>query len=94
VGNGSRTAVFVPSSNEATAVSHYVLEVFPVGANPSTSNPIASLDIGLPPVVNGESRADITAFVAGLPPGNYFATVTAVGSGGSTESAPSPQFSH
>ena len=96
VGNGSRTAtaVFVPSWNEATAVSHYVLDVFPVGANPNTSNPIASLDIGLPPVVNGESRADITAFVAGLPPGNYFATVTAVGSGGSTESAPSPQFSN
>ena len=83
----------MPSSNQATAVSHYVLDVFPVGANPSTSNPIASLDIGLPPVVNGESRADITAFVAGLPPGNYVATVTAVGSGGSTESAPSPQFS-
>ncbi len=35
VGNGSRTAVFVPSSNEATAVSHYVLDVFPVGANPT-----------------------------------------------------------
>lgn len=95
VGSGSRTtAVFVPSWNEATAVSHYVLDIFPVGADPSASNPVASLNIGIPPVVNGESRADITAFAAGLPPGNYFATVTAVGSGGSTESAPSPQFSN
>ena len=86
-------AIFVPSANEALAVSHYVLEVFPAGADPNTSNPIASLDLGIPPVVNGESRADITTFVAGLPPGTYFATVSAVGSGGSTRSAPSPQFS-
>jgi hypothetical protein len=94
VGSGSSTAVFVPSWNEATAVNYYMLDIFPVGANPNTSNPVASLNIGIPPVVNGESRADITALVAGLPPGNYFATVTAVGSGGSTESAPSPPFSH
>jgi regulation of enolase protein 1 (concanavalin A-like superfamily) len=94
VGTGAQSAVFVPSSNQATAVNHYVLDVFPVGADPNTVNSIASLDLGIPPVVNGESRADITAFVAGLPPGNYFATVTAVGSGGATQSAPSPQFSH
>jgi hypothetical protein len=86
-------AVFVPSANHATAVSHYVLEIFSAGADPNTANPIATLDLGIPPVVNGECRVDITTFVAGLPPGNYFATVTAVGSGGTTTSAPSPQFS-
>lgn len=86
-------AIFAPSANEASAVSHYVLAIFPAGTDPNSSNPIASLDLGIPPVVNGESRADITTFVAGLPPGNYFAIVIAVGSGGSTASAPSPQFS-
>jgi hypothetical protein len=64
-----------------------------VGADPNTSNPVASLDLGLPPVVNGEVRADITAAVSALPPGNYFATVTAIGPGGYAPSAPSPTFS-
>ena len=92
-GSGPKIAVFVPSANQATAVSHYVLDIYPVGVDPYASNPLASLNLGLPPVVNGECRADITTFVAGLPPGNYIATVTAIGSGGSAESAPSPQFS-
>jgi Bacterial Ig domain len=92
-GSGPKFAVFVPSPNQATAVNHYVLDVYAVGTDPYASSPTASLDLGLPPVVNGESRVDITTFVAGLPPGNYVATVIAIGSGGSAESAPSPQFS-
>jgi hypothetical protein len=84
--------VFTPSSNQASAVSHYVLNVFPAGANPSTSNPVASIDLGLPPIVGSEIHADITALISGLAPGNYISTVTAVGPGGEATSAPSPPF--
>ena len=90
--NLPHTAVFVPSSNEATAVAHYQLEIFPAGANPTVANPVASLDLGKPAIVNGECRVDITSTILALPAGNYIATVTAVGSGGSTRSAASPPF--
>ena len=86
------TAVFVPSSNHATAVDRYVLEVFPVGANPTVSNPVATRDLGKPAILNGECRADVSSTILALSPGTYIATVTAIGSGGSTQSAPSPQF--
>jgi hypothetical protein len=48
--------------------------------------------LGKPAISNGECRADISSTVLGLSPGAYIATVTAMGSGGSTQSAPSPQF--
>ena len=95
VGNATRTseAVFVPSANQAQAVSQYYLSIFPVGADPSASNPVGFQDLGLPPSVNGEVRVDITATVSALPPGTYFATVTALGPSGYATSAPSPPFS-
>jgi hypothetical protein len=86
------TAVFVPSSNDATAVDRYVLEIFPVGADPTVANPVATLDLGKPAITNGECRVDVSSTILALSPGTYIATVTAVGSGGSTQSAPSPQF--
>jgi hypothetical protein len=94
VGNAtsSRQAAFVPSANHATAVSQYVLNIYPAGADPNASNPVASVDLGRPALVSGEIRVDITSTVSGLPSGNYFATVTAVGPGGSATSAPSGQF--
>lgn len=95
VGNATRSsqAVFVPSSNQADAVTQYVLNIFNVGADPYASNPVASVDLGLPPIANGEIRVDITGTVSALPAGNYFATVTAVGYGGQATSAPSGTFS-
>ena len=87
-----KVAVFVPSSDDATAVDRYIVEFFPSTADPDVSNPVATVDIGKPPVVDGESRADVSHAVAALPPGSYIATVTAVGSGGSARSAPSPAF--
>jgi hypothetical protein len=95
VGNASRNteAVFTPSANQDSAVSHYMLNIFYVGADPYASNPITSVNLGLPSIVNGEARADITAAVSALSPGNYFATVTAVGNGGEATSTPSPAFS-
>jgi len=46
-----------------------------------------------PAIVNGECAADISSAIVALPPGTYIATVTAMGTGGSAQSAPSPQFS-
>ena len=86
------TAVFTPSSNDATAVQRYVLEVFPVGADTRVANPVATQDLGKPPITNGTCSADVTSTILALTPGTYVATVTAMGAGGSTQSAPSPQF--
>ncbi len=86
------TAVFTPSSNHATAVTRYVVDIFTAGANPALSNPVASHDIGKPAIVNGEIRADLRQTITALSPGAYISTITAIGSGGSTRSAASPQF--
>ena len=87
-----RTAVFTASSNHATAVDRYFLEIFPAGANPLVANPVATRDLGKPPVVSGSITVDVSATTVALPPGSYIATVTAIGSGGSARSAASPAF--
>ena len=86
------TAVFAPSSNHSTAVDRYVIEIFTAGADTRVANPVATRDIGKPSITSGEIRADISSTILGLNPGNYVATVTAFGDGGSTQSAASPQF--
>jgi alpha-glucosidase len=85
-------AVFTPSSDHATLVQHYVIDVFPSGVDVTAANPVASVDIGRPTIVNGECQADISGLLASLPSGSYVATVTAVGWEGAAQSAPSPQF--
>ena len=87
-----RTAIFAPSTNHATAVDRYFLEIFPVGANPAVANPVATRDLGKPAVVNGEIQVDISSTTTSLPSGSYIATVTAIGDGGSARSAASPAF--
>jgi Big-like domain-containing protein len=91
--NLPNTAVFVPSSNHATAVDRYVLDVFPVGVDPTVSNAVATRDLGKPAITNGEITVDVSSTILSLAPGTYIATVTAVGSDGSAQSAPSPAFS-
>lgn len=86
------TAVFTPSSNHDTAVDRYVLELFPLGADTTLANPVGTQDLGKPAITNGECRADVTATILALLPGTYVATVTAVGEGGSAQSASSPPF--
>jgi hypothetical protein len=86
------TVLFTPSSNHATSVDHYVLDIFPSGANPTVSNPVSSIDLGKPPITNNECSADISTTIRNLAPGSYIATVTAIGSGGDAQSAASPLF--
>jgi hypothetical protein len=87
------SAVFAPSADHNTLVQHYVLDIFPAGVDVTAANPVASVDLGKPAVVNGECRSDVTSFINSLWSGTFVATVTAVGNQGSGQSAPSPAFS-
>jgi len=85
------TAVFVPSTDNAS-VTQYVLDVFLSSSDPATATPVATQDLGKPPVVNGEMTADIARTTASLPPATYVATVTAVTPAQRSRSAASPAF--
>ena len=86
------TAVFTPSTDNDTDVTSYEIEIYPAGANPGSANPVATQDLGKPPVVNGQCQVDIHALIQSLAPGTYFGTVTAFGSTGAASSSPSPTF--
>jgi hypothetical protein len=84
--------VFTPSTDNATNVTSYRVDIFTAGANPGSASPVASQNLGKPPIVNGEMSVDVSPIYVALLPGSYIATVTAIGPGGSTRSAPSPTF--
>ncbi|HEY3157891.1 MAG TPA: Ig-like domain-containing protein [Vicinamibacterales bacterium] len=83
-------ATFTASADHNTLVTRYVLDIFASGADPNTATPIASQDLGKPAVVNGDCTADISPTYNGLAAGSYIATVSAVGSGGSSRSPATP----
>jgi regulation of enolase protein 1 (concanavalin A-like superfamily) len=84
-------AIFNASSDHAT-VTRYVLDIFTAGADPNSATPMASQNLGKPSVVNGECTVNIATTINGLPSGTYFATVVAVGSGGTSARARSSNF--
>jgi hypothetical protein len=86
-GTTTTSAVFTASADHNTLVTHYVLDIFASGADPNTATPIASQDLGKPAVVSGDCTADITQTFNALAAGNYIATVSAVGNGGSSRSS-------
>ena len=90
--NAPYSAVFAPSPDHDAAVQYYVLDVFYPWANPAFGSPVASLNLGKPAVTNGECWVNIASTIHALPAGTYIATITAVGTGGIAQSAPSPQF--
>lgn len=85
---GRASAIFSASPDHDTLVTSYRLEIFVSGTDPHTATPVAAQNLGKRAVVNGEVTADITATINALSPGNYQATVSAVGSGGSARSSP------
>jgi hypothetical protein len=87
-----RAVVFNPSTDHDTLVKSYLVEIFAAGADPAVDRPVASQDIGKPPVVNGEVTANVTATIDALAPGNYQATVAAVGDSGMVRSNPPVAF--
>ena len=82
------TAVFSPAILPDT-VDYYVFDIFAAGADPTSATPLASQNLGLPPLVDGECVADVASLIAGLAPGSYVATVSSVSSGeGTLRSSP------
>ena len=88
-GTFPRQLVFTASSNQSTSVDSYRMDFFLSGS----TSAIRTQNLGKPaPDVNGDITVDISTIVQGLPAGTYFITVTAIGSAGSAQSAPSPTF--
>ncbi|PYQ98744.1 MAG: hypothetical protein DMF97_12090 [Acidobacteria bacterium] len=80
--------VFTASTDHSTTVvTGYRLDVFAAGADPSTATPLATSDLGKPtPATNNDITVDRATFFSGLAAGNYVATVSAYGAGGSSRS--------
>ena len=79
---------FTASADHATNVTSYRLEIFAASANPATSTPIASSDLGKPtPDATGTITVDRATFFGSLAAGQYLASVKAIGPGGQTQSA-------
>ena len=84
-----RLVQMTASTDHDDNVTSYLLEVFASGADPETATPVASSDLGKPtPDADREISVDRSTFFAALAPGNYIATVKAIGEGGSSRTAP------
>jgi hypothetical protein len=84
-----RLIVFNASPDHEAGVTSYLLEIFSSGATPDTDPPLASQDLGKPtPDANGEIASDQASFFSALAPGDYVATVTAIGPDGRGRSTP------
>lgn len=85
--NGNWAVNFTASGDHATAVTSYQLNVYTYGANPTTSLPLATSDLGKPtPDGLSNISVDRTTFINALSIGSYTATVSAIGPGGTTQS--------
>ena len=75
------------SADHDDSVTSYLLEVFASGADPETASPVASSSLGKPtPDTNREISVDRASFFTALAPGNYIATVKAIGPDGTARS--------
>ncbi len=84
-----RYVEFTASANHDAAVTSYLLEVFPAGADPKTATPVAASNLGKPtPGSGGVITVDRAAFFTALAPGNYLAAVSALGAGGEAQGTP------
>jgi regulation of enolase protein 1 (concanavalin A-like superfamily) len=85
------TLLFGPSANHDDATDFYLVELRRAGEG-TWLEPLATRNLGKPPVANGEISVDVSEMVDGVPAGSYYAVVVTVGPGGATPSAPSPPF--
>ena len=82
-----RLVQMTASTDHDDRVTSYLLEVFASGADPETASPVASSSLGKPtPDTNREISVDRASFFAALAPGNYIATVKAIGPDGAARS--------
>jgi len=80
---------FQASTDNATLVTSYVLDVFAANVDPTTAPVVASINLGKPtPDASGEITVTIPDFFSALPAGSYQLTISAIGSGGVGRSSP------
>jgi hypothetical protein len=91
-GGTYRNLIFTASPDHNSLVTGYVFEVFSAGADPARATPVRTQNLGKPAVVGGEIGVDVGTTIQSLASGTYFSTVRAVGTAGSTRSAPSNSF--
>ena len=78
---------FTASSNHATSVTSYSLEIYGGSTIPGSAPPVAVRDLGKPaPSSTGDITVWCATFFSALPSGSYTATVRAIGPSGSTRS--------
>lgn len=85
--------VFTPSTKDASVLG-YVMNVFRAEADPTRAAPIATQELGKPPIVNGECTVDVHALMAGLPHGTFISVITAVAVDGSAQSGQRSTFTN
>jgi hypothetical protein len=79
---------FHASSDHSKLVHSYRLDVFASNANPKTAKPIATKDLGKPtPDSTGNITSTQPTLFSALKAGRYLATVSAIGSAGTSRSA-------
>lgn len=83
-----RWVAFTASTDHGTsAVTNYLFDVFASDPDPDAAVPIASLDLEKPePDASNDITLDLAAFFSALAPGNYVATISAIGPGGRARS--------
>jgi len=82
-----RYVVFHASPDHATLVTSYRLNIYASGANPATATPLKTAGLGKPtPDANGDIKVDELSVLTALATGNYVATVSAIGSNGTSQS--------
>jgi regulation of enolase protein 1 (concanavalin A-like superfamily) len=83
-----RAVVFHKSPDHDTLVVRYELRIFAGSANPDTTSALARSSLGKPvPDANGDITVDESTFFSSLAAGSYVATIAAIGSSGSSQSA-------
>lgn len=83
------TAIVFRASADHATITSYRLDVFASGADPATATPVATSDLAKPaPDAAGDITVNRATFFSALAVGSYQATVTAIGSGGSSRSTP------
>lgn len=85
------SVAFTASPDHDTLVTSYTVAIYRAG-DAVTGTPVATKDLGKPTPTNGDVTIDISDIVNPLAAGSYYAVVSAIGSGGSSTSAPSATF--
>lgn len=85
------SVAFTASPDHDTLVTSYTVAIYRAD-DPVSGTPVAAKDLGRPTPANGDITVDISDIVNPLASGSYYAVVSAVGSAGTSTSAPSTNF--